>query len=143
MNSCAGKKATPGRRVVDAGVARDEPNRHMDANVYKIKSIAAIITEEPLMPQAQTFSQGVEFMRTNADADNWFLQIETFDPHEPFFTQPGWKEQYPHEYDGPLNSTGRHTMRVTESPQAGATHALRICRLDEQCAIIIWARCWR
>lgn len=53
-------------------------------------------------PQTQTFKSGVEFVRRNHAEDNWFLQIETFDPHEPFFTQPGWKEQYPHEYDGEL-----------------------------------------
>lgn len=35
-------------------------------------------------PQARTFKQGVEFLRENAGYDNWFLQIETFDPHEPF-----------------------------------------------------------
>lgn len=53
-------------------------------------------------PQAQTFALGLEFMRTNASADNWFLQIETFDPHEPFFTQQHYKDLYPHEYKGPF-----------------------------------------
>ena len=53
------------------------------------------------MPQARTFRLGMEFMRTNAAQDNWFLQIETFDPHEPFFTQAQYKELYPHDYQGP------------------------------------------
>ena len=44
---------------------------------------------------------GLEFIRSNAQADNWFLQIETFDPHEPFFTQAQYKDLYPHEYGGP------------------------------------------
>lgn len=35
-------------------------------------------------PQARTFAQGVEFIENNSRYDNWFLQIETFDPHEPF-----------------------------------------------------------
>lgn len=35
-------------------------------------------------PQARTFGAGLEFLRDNAGYDNWFLQIETFDPHEPF-----------------------------------------------------------
>lgn len=52
-------------------------------------------------PQAKTFRLGLEFMRTNRDADNWFLQIETFDPHEPFFSHQRYKELYPHDYDGP------------------------------------------
>lgn len=35
-------------------------------------------------PQAMTFEAGLAFLKTNVDNDNWFLQIETFDPHEPF-----------------------------------------------------------
>lgn len=35
-------------------------------------------------PQARTFAQGIEFLQQNSKEDNWFLQIETFDPHEPF-----------------------------------------------------------
>lgn len=57
--------------------------------------------EEADQPQAKTFAKGLEFMETNRDADDWFLQIETFDPHEPFFTQQHYKDLYPHEYDGP------------------------------------------
>jgi len=52
-------------------------------------------------PQTRTFDAGLEFLATNADADNWFLQIECFDPHEPFFTYEEYKRLYPHQYDGP------------------------------------------
>lgn len=59
------------------------------------------LKEESVQPQAQTFAAGEEFIRTNHEQDNWFLQIETFDPHEPFFTQQHYKDLYPHEYNGP------------------------------------------
>ena len=36
--------------------------------------------------QREVFRLGEEFIEKNAEADNWFLQIESFDPHEPFFT---------------------------------------------------------
>ena len=52
-------------------------------------------------PQAHTFQQGVEFIRNNHQTDDWFLQIETFDPHEPFFTQQQYKDHYSHDYNGP------------------------------------------
>jgi len=55
---------------------------------------------EELQPQAKTFEMGMEFIRTNADADNWFLHLETFDPHEPYFTHQHYKDLYPHEYEG-------------------------------------------
>ncbi len=50
---------------------------------------------DDLMPQALTFADGLKFINENHDVDNWFLQIETFDPHEPFFTHDKWKELYP------------------------------------------------
>ena len=46
-------------------------------------------------PQAHTFRQGIEFIENNHGSDNWFLQIETFDPHEPFFTHQEYKDLYP------------------------------------------------
>ncbi|MGW0581141.1 sulfatase [Streptomyces sp. NPDC002920] len=52
-------------------------------------------------PQTLTFDAGLEFLRTNHAEDRWFLQIETFDPHEPFFSHQRYKDLYPHDYDGP------------------------------------------
>ncbi|UCH26544.1 MAG: sulfatase [Trueperaceae bacterium] len=51
--------------------------------------------------QHKVFDLGLEFLHTNKDADNWYLQIETFDPHEPFFSHQKHKDLYPHEYEGP------------------------------------------
>lgn len=59
------------------------------------------LCKEESQPQTLTFDAGVAFMRVNAREDRWFLQIETFDPHEPFFTQQHYKDLYPHSYDGP------------------------------------------
>ncbi|MBR6321697.1 MAG: sulfatase-like hydrolase/transferase, partial [Lachnospiraceae bacterium] len=53
------------------------------------------ITDEMDMPQAVNFRDGLDFLERNAGLQDWFLQIENFDPHEPFFTQPQWKELYP------------------------------------------------
>jgi len=58
------------------------------------------ISEDEEFPQAKTFSNGIEFIRTNHQEDNWFLQIETFDPHEPYFSPEKFKKLYPHDYDG-------------------------------------------
>ncbi len=56
-------------------------------------------TEEK-QPQTNTFRLGLEFLEKNHSADNWFCQIETFDPHEPFYTMQHFKDMYPHEYEG-------------------------------------------
>lgn len=42
------------------------------------------ITREEDFPQYKTFSDGLDFIDLNHEQDNWFLSIETFDPHEPF-----------------------------------------------------------
>ena len=50
--------------------------------------------------QAVTFHQGLEFIEKNHGEDNWFLQIETFDPHEPFYSLKEDKALYPHTFLG-------------------------------------------
>jgi len=70
---------------------------------------------EEEQPQPRTFRNGLEFIRTNHQEDNWFLQIETFDPHEPFFSQRKYKDLYPHDYDG-AHFDWPPYRRVEESP---------------------------
>jgi len=72
--------------------------------------------EERLQPQAKTFAMGEQFLRHNHEADNWFLQIETFDPHEPFYTQAHYKALYPHRYEGP-HCDWPNYGRVSETPE--------------------------
>ena len=67
-------------------------------------------------PQHKTMSAGMDFMRRNVDQDNWFLQIETFDPHEPYFTHEKYKDLYPHAYDGDHFDWPRYA-EVTETPE--------------------------
>jgi arylsulfatase A-like enzyme len=56
------------------------------------------IADESEFPQAKTTTMGIEFMRRNAKGGNWFLQIETFDPHEPFFVPERFKKLYDYDF---------------------------------------------
>ncbi|MFC8228347.1 sulfatase-like hydrolase/transferase [Streptomyces sp. NPDC057287] len=67
-------------------------------------------------PQTLTFDAGIEFIHTNRDADRWFVQIETFDPHEPFFSHQRYKDLYPHDYEGPHFDWPDY-KRVVEAPE--------------------------
>ena len=58
---------------------------------------AAMPCEEQ-QPQPQTFRAGLDFIRRNHTADPWFLQLETFDPHEPFFSPQKYKDLYAEHY---------------------------------------------
>ena len=59
------------------------------------------MTSEADQPQTKTVNEGIAFLDKNHTEDNWFLHIETFDPHEPFFTQEHYKALYPDDYEGP------------------------------------------
>ena len=50
-------------------------------------------------PQARTFKAGLDFIERNASQDNWMLHIETFDPHEPFYTLDRYKDLYRKLYE--------------------------------------------
>ncbi len=74
------------------------------------------LTDEADHPQTRTFDAGLEFLRTNHTEDDWFLQIETFDPHEPFFSYDRHKQHYPHDYSGPHFDWPDY-RRVLETPE--------------------------
>ncbi|MEG1477122.1 MAG: sulfatase, partial [Oscillospiraceae bacterium] len=60
----------------------------------------SFIDTEDKMPQKRTFENGIDFINRSLNDDQWFLQIEAFDPHEPFYTQQSYKDLYPHDYHG-------------------------------------------
>lgn len=58
------------------------------------------IVKENEFPQNITFDLGCQFIERNHNQDNWFLQIETFDPHEPFYAPDSYRQLYgPSNYD--------------------------------------------
>lgn len=60
-----------------------------------------LFTREEAMPQVQTMTKGLDFIHRNRDADDWFLQIECFDPHEPFFVPEEYRTLYGDTWEGP------------------------------------------
>lgn len=74
------------------------------------------IKEEKDFPSVQCFAHGFEFLERNKDADGWLLQIETFDPHEPFHAPAQFKEPFDTGWDGPIRDWPRYG-RVDELPE--------------------------
>lgn len=77
------------------------------------------MTSEVEHPQTQTFDAGLHFIDTNADEDGWFLQIETFDPHEPFFTYDDYRKLYDIDDEAPELDWPDY-VRVSESDETVA-----------------------
>ena len=48
----------------------------------------------------QIFGLADDFLDVNSKADNWLLQIENFDPHEPFYAPTRFRKEYPCSYEG-------------------------------------------
>lgn len=92
----------------------------------------AYMKEEKNHPQPKTFAMGEEFLRTNYREDNWFLTIETFDPHEPYFSSDRFKELYPHDYDGPVFDWPLY-RKVTETPEQVQHCRYMSAALHSQC----------
>lgn len=72
--------------------------------------------EEKNQSLAVNFSNGLEFIENNWQEDNWFLQLENFDPHEPFFTPQKYKDFYQDGYDGPMFDWPAY-HEVAETPE--------------------------
>lgn len=53
------------------------------------------LAEEQDHYQVRTFGHALEFLDGNHDADDWFLHVETFDPHEPYFAPERFRSLYP------------------------------------------------
>jgi arylsulfatase A-like enzyme len=82
----------------------------------------------------QTFNAALDFLDRNRDADNWLLNIENFDPHEPYMVPARFRERYKSGYDGPILDWPRY-KRVAESPQEiqelRANYAALVTMCDE------------
>ncbi|MEV6772015.1 sulfatase [Nocardia sp. NPDC051030] len=90
--------------------------RHARGEVWRQDWVnRSYLTDVADHPQTRVFDAGLEFIRTNRAQDRWFLQIETFDPHEPYFTYDDFKKFYPHDYSGPHFDWPDY-KQVTETP---------------------------
>lgn len=87
--------------VGDAGIPACENPRNMYFDNWRQDWVNRhVMDSEEKQSMPVCFTMGMEFLERNSKEDNWFLQIEAFDPHEPFYTMEKYKNLYPHEYNG-------------------------------------------
>ena len=82
--------------------------------------------------QTRTFAAAQEFLQRNHGEDNWFLQVECFDPHEPFTVHRGYRDRYPSDYDGPLFDWPAYRP-VQETPEQVAEARRNYAALLSKC----------
>ncbi len=71
--------------------------------------------QEKDFPCVKCFDAGFEFLDLNRDEDSWFLQIECFDPHEPFHAPERFKADYTTGYNGPILDWPRYGRVVDDA----------------------------
>jgi arylsulfatase A-like enzyme len=101
-------------------------------NPYNYMINREFIKEEEDFPSVKCFNAGIEFLDINRMAQNWLLQIETFDPHEPFFAPARCKEKFKTNYNGPILDWPRYG-RVTEEPDEINELRANYCALLSLC----------
>ena len=121
------------------------PNPHRDDGNWGRQDWVnrSYMPNETDMPMPKTFGMGMEFLESNHDYDNWFLQIETFDPHEPYFSAEKYKELYDYDFsestaDWPLYTDAEtHPNHIEMFDRFRYTNAALISMCDEYMGKII------
>ena len=76
-------------------------------------------TEEAEYPTPKTFRAACRWAEENRNSDDFFLMVESFDPHEPFDTPKEYRDLYNDCYDG-KDFFWPSYAPVTEPPEAVA-----------------------
>jgi len=109
------------------------PERRHKHSAYMINR--EFVKQAEDFPSVRCFNAGFEFLEQNRDADDWFLHLETFDPHEPFHAPAEFRKDYPTEYKGPVLDWPRYkrvTETVDESEELRANYAALVALCDQQ-----------
>lgn len=98
------------------------------------------IKKEGDFPCVRCFDAALDFLDGNGSEDNWLLQLETFDPHEPFFAPDLYKSAYPTAYEGPTLDWPRY-RKVEETDaeieELRANYAALVALCDAQLGRIL------
>lgn len=69
-------------------------------------------------PTPKTFAAATNWLKENEGADNFFLMVEAFDPHEPFDATQEFIDLYPDDYIGPVYEWPDYAELSEETPEA-------------------------
>ncbi len=72
---------------------------------------------EEAMPGPRCIQAAVQWLDDNKGSDGWFLQLELFDPHEPFHAMQKYLEMYGDTWNGPVYDWPPYDV-VKDTPEA-------------------------
>ena len=92
------------------------------------------LVEEDDFPAARCFAHAFQFLDNNRDSDDWFLQLECFDPHEPFLAPERFKAAYDTGYNGKILDWPMYEKSVNSPEEVAAirgNYAALVAMCDE------------
>ena len=90
------------------------------------------MVDEEQQPTPRCITAALEFLDENRGADEWLLQLELFDPHEPFFAPRRYRKQGDSDYTGHIMDWPNYS-RVTETPEEIAELRANYAALVRMC----------
>ncbi len=123
---------------VDAWRSRYHEIRFADSRDVELNVVNFVnreyIRDEADYPTAQNTRHAIEFLETNRGADDWLLQVEYYDPHEPFIAPERFREGLDTDYEGPILDWPRYRKVVESDAEAAelrANYFASVRMLDE------------
>jgi arylsulfatase A-like enzyme len=87
-------------------------------------------------PIHQCFDAALDFLGTNGQEEDWLLQLECFDPHEPFVAPDSFREAFPTSYSGPIYTWPQYRNSTddsgTEVAEVRANYGALVAFCDQQ-----------
>lgn len=114
-----GQEGDPWKGEVDALRGTGEIHRRQDA------INRAHMPTEAEHSQTRTVDAGIEFLTANAGADRWMLQLELFDPHEPYFVHQKYRDLYAADRDDRVDELDWPSYRKVTEPADQVASARR------------------
>ena len=81
------------RKDIDIPENYNENNKTgISVNQHFANRTRQMVEEE--MSSVKVIDEGLRFLQQYKDKDDWFVQIECFDPHEPFYVPDNYRKKY-------------------------------------------------
>ncbi|ODT81512.1 MAG: sulfatase [Pelagibacterium sp. SCN 64-44] len=111
-----------------------ETQLETDRNGHRLQGLInrERLVEERDFPSVKTFSCGLDFLARNGAENDWFLQIEAFDPHEPFLAPERYRAQFSPGYQGATLDWPRY-RKSNYSPEESAVLRANYAALVRMC----------
>jgi len=102
------------------------------------------IRDENEFPLVRCVQKARDFLQLNHKSDNWLLQLELFDPHEPFTAPARFRDLLPTDYQGPILDWplyDRLDLTTAEKAELRANYHAVVAMCDEYLGKILDDRC--